>query len=226
MPFVTYRQSYDEALLLELAATFTFHGITYELDDHSRQFDVSYANNPLEKDYRLKIQQEDFEHADALLESYYTPLIADAPADYYLFSFTKIELIDIVRKPDAWGDFDRLLAKKILKDRGHQISQETEETLYQERMQNLATPDRDDFYLVLTGYVLAFIGPLLGFVIGWYLAKHKKNLPNGEVVFACSEKDRESGKTIMVIATIFTVIFVVIRLIYLSHRSKVGYFPL
>jgi hypothetical protein len=224
MSFVTYRQSFDVSLLHELGATFKAHNIPYQIDDHTMQFDVSYANNQFEKDYRLKILQKDFVQADELLADYYVPLVADAPADYYLFSFSKIELMDIIRKPDAWGDFDKVLAKKILKDRGHEITTATEETLYQQRLQKLAAPDRDDFYWVLAGYVLAFIGPIIGFCIGWYLAKHKKNLPNGEVVFACNEKDRESGKLIMLISVLFTILFVVLRMMYLSSSKRAFFY--
>ncbi len=207
MAFVTYRQSFDLSYLHELAAIFKVNEVQYRIDDHTRQFDVSYANNPAEKDYRLKIEQKDFVKADLLFEEYYAPLIAQTPADYYLFSFTKIELMDIFRKPDEWGDFDKLLARKILKEKGHQITEQTEEILYENRLKLLSTPERDDSLRVLFGYIFAFVFPLLGMFFGWYLAKHKKNLPNGEVVYACSEKDREKGKYIMLISLVVFAFF-------------------
>jgi hypothetical protein len=220
MSFVTYRQSFDVSFLHELGATFKAHNIPYRIDDHTRQFDVTYANNPMEKDYRLKIRQEDFVNADSLLEEYYAPLVAEAPADHYLFSFSKIELMDIFRKPDAWGDFDKLLARRILKDRGHEITNQTEEMLYEQRLALLSAPERDDSFRVILGYIFAFVFPLIGMIFGGYLAMHKRVLPNGEQVHASNDADRKSGKIILLISFVMLIILFILRLNYLSSVSR------
>jgi hypothetical protein len=220
MSFVTYRQSFDVSLLHELGATFKAHNIPYQIDDHTMQFDVSYANNPLDKDFRLKILQKDFVQADELLADYYAPLVADAPADYYLFSFSKIELMDIFRKPDEWGDFDKQLARKILRDKGHSITEQTEDMLYAQRMISLSAPDRDDSFRIILGYIFAFVFPLIGMIFGGYLAMHKRVLPNGEQVHASNDADRKSGKIILLISFVMLIILFILRLNYLSSVSR------
>ena len=42
--------------------------------------------------------------------------------DYYLLSFSDDELIDVVSKSDEWNKFDVSLAKKLLKERGNEIT--------------------------------------------------------------------------------------------------------
>jgi hypothetical protein len=56
--------------------------------------------------------------ADVLLLNLSKAQLDNVEKDHYLFEFTNEELYEITEKPDEWGEFDFLLAMKILSDRG------------------------------------------------------------------------------------------------------------
>jgi hypothetical protein len=62
----------------------------------------------------LKVKASDFRRANQVLEDYHQPDLDDVDPDYYLWSFTSKELVDVITNPDKWGHFDRALAKKII----------------------------------------------------------------------------------------------------------------
>ena len=64
----------------------------------------------------------DFPRAHLALKAYYQAQLSTMDPDYYLFSFTDTELLEIVTHPDEWGHLDYALAKKLLADRGKPLS--------------------------------------------------------------------------------------------------------
>ena len=65
--FVTFQRFNDRTAALALAETFRENGIECGLEDVSENFDVSFANNEINKDFRIKLKPVDFERADTLL---------------------------------------------------------------------------------------------------------------------------------------------------------------
>jgi hypothetical protein len=53
-------------------------------------------------------------------------------------------LLDIVAKPDEWGHFDYVLARKLLAERGLPIPDETIRQMKQQRLRQLAQHTRVD----------------------------------------------------------------------------------
>lgn len=70
------------------------------------------------KEYEVQLKPEQFEAADKLLESYAESMMGSLPEDYYLLSFTDEELYEVVLKHDEWSEFDYVLARKLLAERG------------------------------------------------------------------------------------------------------------
>lgn len=197
--FVTFQRFNDKAAALALAETFRENGIVYGLEDVSENFDVSFANNEINKDFRIKLKPADFERADNLLLQLAEKDLENIDPGYYIFNFSDEELKEIVEKQDEWSSLDFLLAKKILKERGIEVNVGQIQMLKEKRLEALAEPEESPKVLIVAGYILAVVGGLIAIIIGAYLRTHKKTLPNGERVFGYAASDRAHGERILII---------------------------
>jgi hypothetical protein len=119
-----------------------------------------------------------------------------------LFSYSDDELFEIVSKKDEWGEFDFQLAKKILKERGKEITTEMVALLKEKRIKELTKPEQNQTGWVYSGYAAALMGGFVGIFIGWHLYTHKRLLPNGKLVSAYRDEDRKQGLIIFIIGLI------------------------
>ncbi|MBB6237141.1 hypothetical protein HDC90_001759 [Pedobacter sp. AK013] len=197
--FLTFQRFNDRVAALTLAETFRENGIECGLEDVSENFDVSFANNEINKDFRIKLKPEDFERANSLLLQLAEKDLADVDPDYYIFGFSDEELKEIIERQDEWSSLDFLLAQKILRERGVEVNIEQIQTLKVKRIEKLSEPEKNTQLLIIAGYALAIIGGLIAIIIGAYLCTHKKTLPNGERVFGYAASDRGHGERILII---------------------------
>jgi hypothetical protein len=204
--FVTFQKFSDKESAGQLAALLEKHQVECILEDNSSSLDATFGSQAFENNYAVKIRQADFEKVNHILIE---DSIADLDAidkDYYLFSFTDDELRDILAHRDEWNAFDFILAQKLLKRRGSEVSEEQLDDLKQQRIVELSQPEPTQTAWITAGYIMAFMGGLLGIFIGWFLSSHKKTLPNGDRVFNYSNSDRKHGRNIFYLG-IFFVIF-------------------
>jgi hypothetical protein len=220
--FVTFQKYNDLAAAMELALLLKENNIEYIMEDTSSSFDPSFANSELIKEFRIKLKQEDFEKADTFLQQIFKTEIDSVDKDYYLFSFTDEELLEIIIKRDEWGQFDFLLAQKLLKEHGNEVKPEEIESLRLDRIEELAKPEANQKAWISFGYILSFLGGALGIFIGWHLMRYKKTLPNGERVYAYSPADRNHGGKILIIGIICFLIVSTLRLLHFYNKSH-GY---
>jgi len=83
------------------------------------------------------------------------------PAD-----FSDEELYTILIKSDEWGEFDYVLAKKILQSRGKEINEEMIQLHKKQRIEDLAKTDESLPAWIYMGYASSFLGGLFGVFIG------------------------------------------------------------
>jgi hypothetical protein len=211
--FITYQKFDDVALADELAGQLDNHRIENHIIEESRTFDPGFRfNNTLQTDWAVKIKSVDFEKVNQLLKDDEAEDITKIDKDYYLFSFSDDELMEVITKADEWSPFDFVLARKILADRSKPVSDEAIATINGKRIEDLKVPDAPQTYWIVIGYICAFGGGLLGIFIGWFLTTYKKTLPNGERVYGYNENDRKQGRRIMYIGIVVLTIGVVYRL--------------
>lgn len=193
--FITYKKFNDIALANELAELLDENNVTYFLEEEDLVFNpaFSYTNT---KEYAVKVRPEDFERVNDLLKQDADENIGDVEADYYLFAFTNEELMDVVTKADEWSVFDVQLARKLLTERGHVISDDEIEDIEEKRIDDLRRPDGPQTSWIVIGYLAALLGGVFGIFIGWHLKNYKKTLPDGERVYEYSERDRWHGTVI------------------------------
>lgn len=201
-PFFTFRKFNDPELAAGMAGKLEEHRIPVELEDSGKLFDPSFAHNFLQREIQLKLRVRDFKEADRILLSFYRQQAELVGPDYYLFQFTDLELMQIIRNPDEWGYLDYALAQKILKEHGISIPSGELKRFQDEKIKLLSMPRPSDKSLTWTGYLLALIVAPLGMVIGFSMAWMKRTLPDGQRLFAYNESDRKEGKRILILGGI------------------------
>ena len=197
--FITYQKFDDPALADDLAVQLQQHDIEYAVEEESTTFDPSFALNNAMKIYAIKIKSRDFEKVNQLLKEDETEDITEIGKDYYLYSFTDDELMEVINKADEWGSFDFVLARKILAEKGKEITDAAITAINEKRIEELKVPEAPQTSWIVIGYICAFIGGLLGIFIGYHLMTYKKTLPDGERVYEYLESDRVHGKRIFYI---------------------------
>jgi hypothetical protein len=211
--FITYQKFNDPALAEELAGQLENHHIKYFIEKESRPFDPTYSfNESSVTQYAVKIKSGDFEKVNQLLKDDESEDVTEIGKDYYLYSFTNDELMEVITKADEWSPFDVVLARKLLAEKGKVLTDEAITAINEKRIEDLKVPDPPQTYWIVVGYVCAFIGGLLGIFIGWYLMNYKKTLPNGQRVYEYSERDRRHGTIIFYIGIVVLVLAVGYRL--------------
>lgn len=211
--YLTYQKFNDKEEALELAELLTDNKIEFLLEDTSDSFDPSFANNSFNQEFRVKLKKQDFEYVDKLLLSIYEKHLDEIDKDYYLFKFSDEKLLRILTESDKWSRFDYLLAQKILKERGQEVSEKLLGTLRKQRIEELAKPEDSQKTWIMAGYLSAFLGGFLGLFIGWHLRSHKKVLPNGDSIYAYSNEDRKHGSRILILGIISLVLWAIVQIL-------------
>lgn len=212
--FITFKKFDDPALAQALTDLLEENDIEYQTEEGAFSFDPTFAaSRELSTEYRVKISPDDFTRATQLLNASEAEDIKHVDKDYYLFSFTDTELMEILEKADEWSSFDHQLARKLLAERGVDVSDQKLAEINQSRIDELKAPESKQSEWVIIGYIVAFIGGVPGIFIGWMLSSFKKTLPTGENVFVYREADRRHGKNILYISIVITVIAVTYKVV-------------
>jgi hypothetical protein len=204
--FLTFKTFPDKETVLDFAEVLKQQNITYFIEEDMLVFDPSYANNPLNKDYALKIRSGDFNRATKAYEDYFATHLDQVDSDYYLFSFSVEELKEIIAKPDEWGSFDYQLAQKILKDKGMVITEEQKLAFRNQRNNELAKPEKETIANIALYYILSLVLFPVGMIVGWVWAYSKKTLPNGQRVYTYDKAVQRHGRRILAIATLLLIL--------------------
>ncbi|ROH99734.1 hypothetical protein [Chryseobacterium daecheongense] len=220
-----FRKSINKFVIEEIASVLDSHSIGYEIIDNEKDFDPSFVTNPGKIEYQLLIDKDDFEAANKAVSEYFAHEVV-IPEDYYLSEYSNEELKEVLFKKDEWNEFDYEAAKKILKSRGENITEQELDSFDKQRLESLKdyeNPEQVKNYIIL-GYIFAVIGCVVSlfwgilifvsYAIALAIIKLKKQLPNGERVYYFNEKDRNHGKRILKLSLVFTafwILFAVIR---------------
>ena len=212
--FITYQRFDDPALADELAGQLESHHIEYRVEEESRTFDPTFTFNPTSStDWAVKISPDDFDRVSQLLNEAENKDVDKIGKDYYLYSFTPDELMEVITKADEWSRFDFVLARKILAEKGKVLTDNDIRSLNEKRIEDLKVPDPPQTGWIIIGYICALAGGLLGIFIGWYLSTFKKTLPNGERVYEYTDRDRKHGRRIFYIGIVVLTIAIIYKII-------------
>ncbi|NOT50421.1 MAG: hypothetical protein HOP10_03985 [Chitinophagaceae bacterium] len=216
--FLLFHKFPDEDSAKDFAVDLEKVGIVYKIETVPSFMDSNIMGALADSYFIVKIPSSDFEKANTALREYYKNFIETVDKDYYLFNFSHTELLEIIARPDEWGYFDYQLAQKILATRGTPVNETTMTRLKESRKIELAKPEKDQWYLLVIGYiiiglgflyhfrpggfVLSSYGVVFSFLIGSILAFHKKLLPDGSKVYSYNKETRQHGKIIIALSIV------------------------
>lgn len=226
--FLLFRTFFEETSARELAGRLDAAGISYQIEDNKQLFDPSFAVNPVQRIIEFKLRQEDFLHAETILNAMDTLLASQLPASYHLFSATDKELLEIIRQPDLWSHIDFTLAHDLLEQRGKLPSSAMLEYFREQRRIELAQPEAPGKYILYMGYLLAllFWSAIAGLMVGLLLVQSKKILPDGSTVYRYKAVYRRHGKAILLLC-LFSLVGWSMYHFYRTYQGKTGiiFFP-
>lgn len=200
--FVLFQSFFTEDEAADIIEQFRENGIAYRLDRSKELLDKAFIGENLEKKFFLKIRSSDFSAANHVLDARILQNITALEKDYYLFSFTNDELIEILSKPDEWSRQDFLIARKILDERGEHISEDVINDLKSKRINELGREESEPVLSIIAGYILALLVSIVGLFFGLAFLTAKKNIPNGKKVFTYSKSTRKHGRNIVILSAV------------------------
>ncbi len=200
----SFRHYADRAEAEDLAELLNSEGLDAVVSENSEVFDVTFTAGA-EQEYHVLLPAEEFLRAEALLEeeAREEPLIL--PPEHYLRTFDNDELLDVLKEADAWSPEDRVQAERLLRARGVAVDHEALRVARQQRLEELARPEKARWTWLAVGIALIWMGGIGGLVIGWSLMSARKVLPDGRSVYRYTEGDRRSGQVIFVMGAVVLV---------------------
>jgi len=215
----TFLSFTDEDLAKFVAEKLKANDIRFVIEKSKPLLDTSLVDTSLDQNIHIKLQRVDFQKGHKVLEDYYKAQIDQVDNGYFLFFFTDEELREIISKPDEWGHFNYQLAQKILKERGYGIDDTELVDLKEERIKDLAQPERAGRLLLFFGYCFIPFGIIVGFLIGRHLFYSRRTLPNGQMVFYYTDADRRHGNRIMIISGVIFILSILVLAIVTINES-------
>ena len=177
-------------------------GIASELVDNSYAVDLSFSGDTSNDETQVFIHQSDFEAAKEVVKQEALNTISNLPEDYYLFSFSNEELIDVVKKAHEWNELDVLLAQKLLEERGEHISEAQLAEWSKAHKESEEKQLSVSVGWIIICYLSCLCGGIVGAFVGWHLWKTKKVLSNGEKRYTYDKSARHHGGTIFAIGVV------------------------
>jgi hypothetical protein len=212
--FITYQKFTSKELAADLTRLLTDNEVQYDLEDNSISFDVSFANNPLLGDYRVKLQAADFARADEILNKQGEFIIRNIPASYYLNSFKEEELVEILRKPDEWGKVDYLLSQKLLREKGINVSDGMIADFRASRVKELSQQESISPIWLFVTYVWALAGGFMAIFAGWHLMTLRKTIFTGQEIYVYTAQSQNHGLRIFFLSIISIVGWLTAGVVY------------
>lgn len=212
--FVEFQRFSSKTELEKRIKILAENNIEYIIEDVSVNLDPVLSSNKLGLEFLLKIEQVNFEKANKILDEFYSFEIDEIENDYYLFSFSDDELLEVIIKSDEWNKFDVQLAQKILRLKGKGLSNLEIDKIRAQRIIELSKPEKKQSIWIFVGYISSILGGLLGIFIGWHLLTFKKTLPNGNRIYNYSNEDRKHGNQILILGILSIIIWILIKIIF------------
>ncbi len=220
--FLIFKKYINKGIATEIGEQLKDNHIEFIIEDNTKInkqfFDPTFSNNSSNYEISLKVRQQDFNKAQKVLNEYYKELANLVDKDYYLFEFTDQELLEIIYKPDEWGELDNQLAQKILADRGKGIKPEIINLRNKKRAKKISKGENASKYLFYRYKNLGIFGGFLSIFLGYDLVNSKKTMPNGKQVYTYREEDRKHGVKIFIIGIVISILWLA-YILYLKYKE-------
>lgn len=199
--------TYKSYSTLEEAKAFALwlrqNDIPSKIEDNTPQLSSIFIGDTLQDNYFLKIRDTDFQIVNKLYSEKVQEDVKNLHEEYYLYSFTNEELLEILDNPDDWDEFNIQASLQILNERGLKMDPNIIEDIHFDQLIEESKPEKLDQVWIILGYGLAILGGFLAIVIGNYIHTSKKTLRDGNVIHRYVEEDRSHGLIISIVGFVF-----------------------
>jgi hypothetical protein len=197
--FITFQKLESQEDAENVIAILQEAGIAVQFETVATPVDVTFTGNAQPAEVIIKIHPDDFEKANEALELQARTVVVEYPDDHYIFNFTDDELMEVVQKEDEWSVEDFILAQKLLKERGKEVTEDQLHSFRKQRIEEFRKPVKGETGWIVFGFLTAFLGGLLGIIIGMIHYRMKKTDPTGHRFYAYDEPTRKSGRIMAII---------------------------
>jgi hypothetical protein len=205
--FEVFKSFYTYSEALTMFEFLEQEGIPCKIENMKPIADKVFVGDGMEMETLLKIPSDYFSKANRIIDKKITEQISQLEDDYYLFTFTDMELMDIIRQPYEWSNQDVIIARHLLNQRGYDISEKLVELTKAEKLSELAQPEKISWEWIVTGYIASLFG-IFGLIGGLVILNSKKLLPDGNKVVTYDQQARHHARNIIIISSIliFTIL--------------------
>ncbi|HWY99090.1 MAG TPA: hypothetical protein VNY36_08400, partial [Bacteroidia bacterium] len=126
--------------------------IDYKIEHYTSNISTTFASTNNADQVEVKLQPNEFEVVDRLLEEDASSTIDSLPQDYYMLSFSDEELMEVLEKPDEWTQEDYILAIQLLKKHGKVLNDDMLHSMKQNRLAELRKPEHGSEAWNIAGY--------------------------------------------------------------------------
>jgi len=206
--FKTFLSLTDSIFANEMIQILKANNIEFKVQDTSKDFDASFANNSAKDSILIMINPNDFDKASKLLEENMEFKIDEIDTQHPLFSFNTEELKDVIKNYDEWHPLDVKLARYLLNKQN--IIVENSEIIKQQHEKKLKAEkqEKSSSLTLVMGYLFCIMGGLAGIGIAIFLLTGKRTLSNGSKSYIYSKSDRIHGKYMLIIGAICLTFFI------------------
>lgn len=209
---LTFRRFPTAEEAADILALLQQHQIPAAYEEEVILLDKSFVGQNFDPLFLVKIPAEYFTSADRIIRDNVKVVAEELDEDYYLLSFSKEELMEVVAKKDDWGEYDYALALQLLEKKGITFTTAQLDNFNSTRKHELAAPENGDRLWIIIGYLSSFLGGLLGIFIGAFFFATKKTLPDGTRVFAYTIPTRRHGRNIIIAGISAFIIWIVLAI--------------
>jgi hypothetical protein len=206
--FKTFMSLTNITIAEEIIKILSENKVDFKFQDTSKDFDVTFSNDSSKNSFLIMLKPIDFEIASKVLEDYTEFNIDEIDSQHPLFSFTNNELKDVILNYDEWHPLDVKLAKYLLKKEDIIIEEVEIKKQQFQKIEEAKHPEKSNLLTLAMGYLFCITGGLAGIGIAIFLLTGKKTLADGSKRYIYSKSDRAHGIYMLIIGTVFLLIYV------------------
>ncbi|WP_395058314.1 hypothetical protein [Flavobacterium sp.] len=199
----------DSSVAEEMIQILKVNKIAFKIQDTSKDFDATFANNTAQDSILIMLNPNDFDKASRILDENMQFNINEIDPLHPLFSFTIDELKDVVKNYDEWHPLDVKLAKHLLKKES--ITVEDSEIIDKQLQKEIKAqlPEKSNSLTLIMGYGFCIMGGLAGIGIAIFLLTGKSTMTDGSKKYIYSKSDRAHGVYMLIAGTaVFLSLFI------------------
>lgn len=207
--FKTFMSLTDSSVAEEMIQILKVNKIAFKIQDTSKDFDATFANNTAQDSILIMLNPNDFDKASRILDENMQFNINEIDSLHPLFSFTIDELKDVVKNYDEWHPLDVKLAKHLLKNES--ITVEDSEIIDKQLQKEIKSqqPEKSNSLTLIMGYGFCIMGGLAGIGIAIFLLTGKRTMTDGSKKYIYSKSDRVHGVYMLIAGTaVFLSLFI------------------